>query len=284
MNIEEYKEIAYAQYNALDTHYQNGFFFGDKAKKIEHVKSWITQIIKEKMPSEDLKNFTVFLIKESNTFKNKAPNITQYIDAYNEWKKDKKSPDNENTETDFDTQFELMYRSFSIRYERLWAANQVGNMDSHKSFWKQELIAFDIPSSILMKAYSKLRTMQEYKQYPPNIDQFIDVAKVISFSGNLPTAEEAYIQAITFRESDKLHPLVKHVRSKFGYATLVNMANKNMKLRFDCEYRNNLEMVLSGQLELNEFNSDAEVNPVASPSASKVCVVSAIDEILTGLK
>jgi hypothetical protein len=275
--IDIYKIAFMPLYKRLASHYKGLFYNGPKTDMAKHLLSWIEAISKSNIPTEHLNEFNEHLITQSKTYSKFPPNPTEYVAAYKEWEIFCLSS-NSNITDDFIKEFDVFYRRMSIRYEGLWARNEMGSMESHYEFWKDDIFENNIVTGQLKLGFDKLRTMQQFRLYPPNIDQFMDILMIVGSDTNVPAVEEAYTEAISSQSSSDLHPLIQHVRRKYGYIKLVEN-NYGVKGLFENDYRNSLVEFLAGRLTLE---NTAPVEEEDQITAAPLLLNSTLDDILSG--
>lgn len=282
MNDLELYKIAFTPiYKRLTTHYQSLFYKGAKEDRAKHLLLWLQTIEKAKLPIDDLDEFTEFLLNKSNAYSKFAPNPGEYVTAFKEWYSLRAESCNEMTES-FKEQFERVYKNLSLRYESLWARNEVGTIEAHSAFWRDEIYNSGISESSLMPAVDRIRKMGQFRIYPPNVDQFIDVAKIADREDKVPAVEEAFELATSSRDGTKFHPLLRYVRSKFGYLTLVDSTKYGIKAQFEGAYREALSDFIDGRLDLKKGGFGEEESQ-ADSSASPEKIKSTLDDILARL-
>lgn len=276
--IDIYKVAFTPLYKRLASHYQGLFYNGVKTDMAKHLLSWLEALAKSNISTDNLGEFTEYIITQSNSYSKYPPNPTEYVAAYKEWEIFSFS-NNTNVTDDFIKEFDVFYRRMSIRYEGLWARNEIGSMESHYAFWKDDIFESNLVTGQLKLGFDKLRTMPQFRVYPPNIDQFIDILMIVGSDTNVPAVEEAYTAAISSQCSNDLHPLIQHVRRKYGYIKLVEN-NYGVKALFENEYRNALVEFLAGRLTLEETASVEEDDQ--DVTASSFVLNNTLDDILSG--
>lgn len=263
MNKKEYQALISECYQKMYAHYQKNFFFGtDGNAQVKHLQIWIEALVKARIPSKELPVFVDHILFESEEFKNKIPNPNSFVSYYREWS----SLKGENA-TDFDIAFNNLYKKMTMRYERLFGGAGGSEKSEHRRFWKAELSEYSEQHKDFIRSYERVRGSTDFRQYPPNIDQFIEILKISSYSSELLTPEEAFEQASSFRDADRLHPIVRHTRSSFGYISLIDKKNRYIKDQFISKYRENLEKFIAGQLNLASQEVEAENEPLADVSS-----------------
>lgn len=278
ITIDEYKENFTPIYKTLATHYQGLFYNGSKSDMAQHLLLWIKSLFNAQIDINKIKEFTNYILNESTTYNQYPPNPSQFIDSFKEWETSQTLNDKD---TDLLEEINNVYKLFSLRYEQLWARNEIGTVESHKSFWISEILKEKPKKESILKAYDRIRKINNFKIYPPNIDQFIEILKIENTDSSLPTPEEAYSIAISDRNSKNLPLLIQYARRKFGYLKLIDQSRyRNIKTDFENFYRNALNDFYNGRLNLEKMNLGEHQNQV-SPLASSSKISDALDDILS---
>lgn len=277
---EKVKQTVGKVYLTLSNHYIGTFYKGPDNMKKDHIATWMKGIYESKIDLNKLEEFTNFIIYQCAATQNKAPNISSFLSLFEEWtviQATKSSAD-----VLFDKEFNTMYTFFAVRYERLWARTDVCSVEMHRNFWREEILKSKIEPKTLSLAYEKTRKINAFKIFPPNIDQFIEISKIIEKNEDIPSTVEAFDTAISSQDASKMHPLIKLARSKFGYTSLINL-NSSTKQLFENEYNLLLQKYINNKLDLKNHIAKEKPQTVEKFADSKK-IGSAISNILENLK
>jgi hypothetical protein len=282
LTMEDYKESVTAIYKKFYAHYGKLFLAYSNNDRAKHAFEWISVICSAQLPIERLESYTTFVIENSNVFRKFPPTSSQYAAGFNEWAIQNPTNITKLSDDEFKPAFEKFYLDMGLRYEGLWGKSETASVDAHKEYWKSELHKENMSIQFLRSASKRIREITKFKVYPPNIDQFIELARIIQFDQTIPLIEDAYDLAIANKDSSKLHPLIKYTRSKFGYINLLDRRNNSAKSRFEDEYRITTKMYIDGQLDLSQINQ-VEVNPgvgTGMQPCEKETLIDTLDRIL----
>lgn len=275
--LQTYKNPVQSVFKKLCSVYGQQFVRKDMAPQL---LEWIKGISEAQLPIENLEEYTLYITKQSIEFKKYPPKLSQYIAGFKEWYSLIKN-NNDKNKLSFEEQFDAFYLEMNLRYEGLWGRSESVGVDAHREFWRRELKE-KIEDGYDLKAFvKKIREISKFKVYPPNIDQFIELVKISRYDSNLPLIEDAYDLAIASKNPDSIHPLIRHVRSRFGYTNLIDRRNPSIKTRFEDEYRESVKKLINGQLDLSSINTseNSRVGESSSPCQTEH-LINCLDEML----
>ncbi len=286
ITLEQYREAFTPLYRKFSTHYQKLFYSGLNEDRAHHLLGWLDALVGAQIPLEQLEPYACFIIEKSNRYAKYPPTPSQFTKDFDDWRRWSSAQASEQIPKCFREKFDEFYLNMGLRYGQWWAKGDTNAPENHYNFWLHELFGAKIQAEHLTGAYQRVRSMAQYRLYPPNIDQFLDLAAIASIDASIPSVEESYALAIASRSSAGMHPLIAHVRAKFGYQSLIGPAAAPLKRQFEQLYSQALTQLLDGKMSLEAVHRglpEAADPAEHSAEAEAEAVISALDSILLEL-
>lgn len=149
---------------------------------------------------------------------------------------------------DADKQADAVYRKLKALYRGLWDRTQEDVDVSQYSVWMSTIRESGISAKGILSAYEQVNKLGQYRNYPPTINSFIDIAKIIESEKEIPFVENAYVIATS--GSKDINPLIRIARQRFGYYELRTESGNKTKSRFEDVYRQVIIDFFDGTIDI----------------------------------
>lgn len=129
-----------------------------------------------------------------------------------------------------------LYVSFSQKYGKNWKADNPFDPLEKERVWLSALAEHNPSPSEMREVVKRIREGGAFRNYPPNVDQFIDALMAYRLNDS-PMVEDAWLMALTSEQTD-VHPLVRKVKGLVGaYDIRVSGRDRDIEQRFKSIYR-----------------------------------------------
>lgn len=179
------------------------------------------------------------------------PNIEDFLSCYRDIriKEAINSGELDSSEYELEKEFKSIYSKFSMYYRALWDKDSAGDAKL-LDFWLSEIKEAGLSKEDLMPAYRAIRGISEFRTYPPNVDQFIDVARIKKSGKDIPLPDDAYRMATQSISGSKIDPIVRLARQRFGSFELRSGSGYRTREKFFDVYRQVVIDFLGGKVSL----------------------------------
>ncbi len=164
-----------------------------------------------------------------------------------------------------------------FKYRSLWLDHNKMN-DAEVNFWVNDLESAGVRPENLNGIYDEIRKEPEFIQYPPNIDQVIDIHYRILLGEDLPSPSKAYLEAVSRNASS--HSIVRYCRNEYGYHELKTQPANISKPAFERIYRDAIRKYAMGLLTFKNVPIKKDLHIINKSST----ILSTIEEMLEKYK
>lgn len=173
----------------------------------------------------------------------------------------------------FKNEFSKFSQKMMFKYRSLWISQD--KLDSTESdFWVNELVTAKVSPHSFDKIFEHIRADDEFIRYPPNIDQVIYIYNIISLNEPIPSASQAYKDALS--SIHNCHKLVKYCRKNYGNHELRTQSSSVSKPAFEKMYREIVRRYAAGEIQIPEINDEFS----GFPTVPSTTILSTLDEMI----
>ncbi|MCF2900958.1 hypothetical protein L1267_11135 [Pseudoalteromonas sp. OFAV1] len=150
---------------------------------------------------------------------------------------------------------------FQFTYNGLWTDADANKNRRRLEFWSKEFIDYKIPPELIIQVGNKIRKKNEYRVYPPTLNQFIFECQFLKNGYELNDPEKMFNLAIQ-GEFDDLDSIAEKVVSVIGTRAIKLTFNSSMKRQFiDMYYQAASEFIDNPDKFLKAVNTNkSDVN------------------------
>lgn len=176
----------------------------------------------------------------------------------------------------FERAADTAYRKMKANYRALWDRSTEDVDVFQYSIWISSLKAAGLTVESIEMACAEVSKLGQYRIYPPSINAFIDIARILSSPEDIPFVENAY--AIATSGKKDINKFVRIARQRFGFYALRVETGQYIKDRFDNTYRQVIIDFFEGNLN-DELISQAEFKQDEISETNKASLLEMLERI-----
>lgn len=218
-----------------------------------------------------------------HAYKNYPPKPQDFVAHYRKIKSNEASSRGVlSYEQSLEKELGIVYKKLGMHYGALWDKESTDGTSERFLFWLEEIKESGIEASSILLAYKKIRRMGEFRNYPPNVDQFIDTARISALNEDIPYPEDAYRMA-SQSSSVEIHPLVRMARHKHGAFELRMAYGTRAKDSFINIYRQIIIDYLNGDIVIDSTENEPQA-PECQNQVDKDGLLSLLGDLINKCK
>lgn len=241
-----------AIYVAFGKAYKHKWFKKTQEENKAFFHEAINQLIESNVNPEFMQQ-AFDLIKTMKQFDVFPPSIQQYITIC---KSLERSTDSAEVMMDKATEkaADAAYRRLKVLYRGMWDKSQEDVDIEQYGVWMSMIHRSGVSAESISRACTELDKLSQYRNYPPTINAFMDIAKIIDSKEDIPLVESAYLIATS--SAKEINKFVRIARQRFGYYELRVESGSKTRERFEAVYRQVIIDYFDGKIAPDEFFSD----------------------------